>query len=236
MKIDTPQLFLIHFAGGNRYSFNFLDSFLSRFFQLIPLELPGRGNRIHEKLHGGFEVAAFDIFKQIQAKLTSPRYLIFGHSMGASLGLRVCNLMIQQGAWPSCLIVSGNSGPMMNTEKTSQLNRQAFIQKLQKLGGTPSEVLENEEMFSYFEPILRSDFSVAEDNELVNEPAVNIPLFALMGNQEGDVDNISNWRQYTSSYFEHKVLEGGHFFIYDHPEMVAQYIKRAYDKSTLLCY
>ena len=45
-----PQLFLLHFAGGNKYSFNFLKKYLESAFELVSIELPGRGDRMSEKL------------------------------------------------------------------------------------------------------------------------------------------------------------------------------------------
>jgi external thioesterase TEII len=75
-------------------------SFL-REFDVIPLELPGRGRRMVEDLLKDFDMAAEDIYNQLTAKLSSDRFLIYGHSMGAYLALRVANMLEKAGP-PYC--------------------------------------------------------------------------------------------------------------------------------------
>jgi external thioesterase TEII len=47
--MEKPQLFLLHFAGGSCYSFQFMLPYLKD-FNVLPIELPGRGRRIKESL------------------------------------------------------------------------------------------------------------------------------------------------------------------------------------------
>jgi surfactin synthase thioesterase subunit len=55
------QLFLLHFAGGNIYSFNTITPGLKN-LEVIPLELPGRGRRMQKGLLKDFDLAANDFF------------------------------------------------------------------------------------------------------------------------------------------------------------------------------
>jgi external thioesterase TEII len=222
------QLFLIHFAGGNCYSFDSLRAHLPE-FEVSCFELPGRGKRGKEKLLNEFDSAAIDIFKQVNNSLVSDNYLIYGHSMGAYLALRVTNMFERSGRPPFYLVVSGNAGPGIdyykNRKKRYLMERQDFIEELKLLGGIPPELIENEEFFNYVEPILRADFEIAENNNLINEPATQTPLYAIMGSQEEKVDEISNWGRYTNSKFSYEVLEGDHFFIHRHCDRIAAIIK-----------
>ena len=232
--MQQPQLFLLHFAGGNCYSFQFMAPLLTNFV-LTPLELPGRGRRMREKLLKDFDEAALDLYHQINTKLTSSPFLIYGHSMGAYLGLRVTNMLEKAGKFPAYLIVSGNAGPGIEKDRpTHSLNRSDFITELKSLGGISPEILGNDEWFDFFEPILRADMEIAEKKELAGEPAVNVPLYALMGSRESKVDKISNWGRYTHSNFNYEVLEGGHFFIQQHPERIAAILNDCYKKAVLL--
>ena len=229
--MNKPQLFLLHFAGGNYYSFHFLLPLLQD-FHVFPIELPGRGKRIHEGLLTDFDKAAQDIYAQIMKNLTTSGFLIYGHSMGAYLALRVVNILEKKGRSPACLIVSGNAGPGIGKEKfTYLLGHQEFISKLESLGGVPSELMENKELFNFFEPILRADFEVAEKNGLKDEPAVNAPLYAIMGSDEEQVDQISNWGKFTRSGFSYEILSGDHFFIHRHPERISNIIKEFYTNA-----
>jgi external thioesterase TEII len=227
--MQKPQLFLIHFAGGSCYSFEFLTSQLKE-FDAIPIELPGRGKRILEKLIRDFDVAATDVLNQINKKLTADKFIVYGHSMGAMLALRVCNLLEKQGKIPSYLIVSGNAGPGLDSDHKLRylLNKEEFVEELNRLGGMPPALLENQELFDFFEPILRADFEVSEKKKIVGEPAIRNSLFAIMGSEEEEIDKISNWDQYTLSSFDYEILDGDHFFIYKHPQRIATIIRNCY--------
>jgi external thioesterase TEII len=221
-------LFLIHFAGGNCYSFDFMKGLL-REFEVVPLELPGRGRRISEGLVKDFDLAALDIYNQIARRPALPsRYLIYGHSMGAYLALRVSNLLERSIYPPSYLIVSGNPGPGIKEDRGPKrrylMAREELIGELEGLGGMSEELLANADLFDYYEPVLRADFEVAERNELSDEPATTCPLYALMGNQEEQANKIVNWSKFTKSSFKFEILEGDHFFIRRHPERLARII------------
>lgn len=230
--MKRPQLFLLHFAGGNCYSFQFLAPLLTD-FEVITLELPGRGKRLNEPLLREFDEAAIDMYKQMLARLTAAPFLIYGHSMGAYLALRVANLLEKAGRFPAGIIVSGNAGPGVRRadRKTRYLlDRPEFVTELKQLGGLPPELIENEELFSFFEPILRADFEIVERNELTKEPAVQAPLYAIMGSLEEEVESIDNWSRFTSSRFNAEILEGNHFFIHKHPRRIAGIISTFYSR------
>ncbi|RLJ72734.1 thioesterase II family protein [Pedobacter alluvionis] len=231
--MKKPQLFLLHFAGGNCHSFQFLLPYLND-FSVIPLELPGRGKRVNEDLLTDFDTAAQDILKQLISKLSGGDFLIYGHSMGAKLTLRVANLLENAGIQPAYLIVSGNAGPGISEGKTTYLlDNEGFMAALAKLGGVPAEVMEDKELMEFFEPILRTDFKIAENNNMKDETPVNTPLFAMMGTEEEHVNEIRNWKKFTTSTFEHQVLEGNHFFIHQHSAQIAKILKQCYAKYLL---
>ncbi|HVI48829.1 MAG TPA: alpha/beta fold hydrolase [Chitinophaga sp.] len=220
--MKKPQLFTLHFAGGNCYSFQFLTSKLPA-LEVISLELPGRGNRMMEDLIHGFEQAADDLFKKITARLNGEPFLIYGHSMGAVLGIKVAHLLEQSGRKPAALILSGNAGPGVKKYDNTYLQPTPEFKKVLKdLGGIPDEVLDNEDLFSFFEPVLRADFEIVEKAGKHAFSPVSIPLYAVMGTAEECVDKIDTWQQYTTSRFRKELLEGGHFFIHQHaPRMAA---------------
>lgn len=224
-----PQLFLLHFAGGNCYSFDYIKPLLNN-FEVECLELPGRGKRLGETLLRNFDLAVQDVYAQLIKKITNPVFLIYGHSMGAYLALKAGYMLQQQGRKPACLIVSGNIGPNEVQDKKCRyrMQHEEFIKELELLGGVPQDILNNTEYFGYFEPILRADFEVAEEHGLTGNIRVNAPIYAMMGSEEERVEEITNWGRFTNSWFKHEVLSGGHFFIHNHPERIAAAINFCY--------
>ena len=230
--MKRAQLFLMHFAGGNAYSFASMASSLNE-FDIIPLELPGRGKRSKEPLLKEFDLAAFDLYRQISERLTSGRFMIYGHSMGAYLTVKVSAMLEKERKYPHCLFVSGNPGPGVGKRTcTYRMEQSEFIEELKKIGGISAEALANKELIDYYEPILRADFEIVEKNEIELD-RVNAPLFAMMGDEEADVEKISNWARFSAGQFNFKILSGGHFFIFNHPVEISSIIKGHYDSLTL---
>jgi external thioesterase TEII len=75
-----------------------------------------------EDLLKDFDMAAQDICNQLTAKLSSDRFLIYGHSMCAYLALWIANMLEKAGKLPAHLIMSGNPGQRKKRKKRSRLN------------------------------------------------------------------------------------------------------------------
>jgi surfactin synthase thioesterase subunit len=153
-------------------------------------------------------------------------FLIFGHSMGANLGLHVAKKLEELGDLPLRLIVAGNAGPGISERKSrSTMSDDELKEELRTLGGVPGEVLDNEELYNFFMPILRSDFKVLESgNELSSDFRLKTPITAIMGSNEEHAEQIDNWKNFTFNDFKSYLLGGNHFFIHDHPAELVKII------------
>ncbi|OQP54220.1 hypothetical protein A4H97_22240 [Niastella yeongjuensis] len=226
--MSRPRLCLLHFAGGNCYSFQFLTPLLKD-FEVWPLELPGRGKRITEPLLKDFDHAVEDLFYQINRQQTAADLVLYGHSLGAYLAFGLAQRFEESGKPAACLLVSGNAGPGAREPKNRYLmKRSDFIEELKLLGGIPQAFLDNEDLIDFFEPILRADFELAERNELANATPIDAPIFAMMGSMEEEVTKIANWKRFTHTRFDHEILEGDHFFINRHAQRIAAIIRTSY--------
>ncbi|MAO16772.1 MAG: thioesterase [Muricauda sp.] len=220
------KIFLIHFAGGSYYSYNFLLEHLKT-FDVVPLELPGRGKRISESLIRDFKFAAKDLYRQMLPLIDNSNFIVYGHSMGAYLALKITHMLTAHGIRPKKLVVSGNIGPYQKDPGKIPRYRMLgdeFVNSLKQLGGVPEGIWGNPEVFQFFEPILRADFEVAERNSPSDFEIINAPITAVMGNEEERVDQIMNWKNYTTEKFKEYVLPGDHFFIYDNAKRLADII------------
>jgi external thioesterase TEII len=222
--MSATQLFVIHFAGGSSYSFRPIMTALED-VEVIPLELPGRGRRMHETLLTDFDEAANDIYNQLLDHIDDRSFSIYGHSLGASLAYKVCSLLEAIGEIPVSLVLSGNPGPGVTTRRAkSKLEEKEFIEEVRKLGGVPPELLDSKEFLHFILPILRADFTLSENGDLQKVPVVNTPIYAIMGDEEEHVGHIDSWQYCTHTDFNYKTLPGGHFFIDQHPGEMANII------------
>jgi external thioesterase TEII len=223
--MEKTQLFLLHFAGGNIYSFRQLIPFLNE-FDVIPIELPGRGKRANEDLLYDFDAAVTDLLQQIITRRSPARFLLFGHSLGAYLTLPLALRLAEKSDPPAIIFVSGNAGPGSNSDRHwHTLNDKDFIAKVTTLGGMPPELFKETELLDYYLPIIKADFHVAEKSP-DKYKVINIPIYAMMGNKEENAGNIHNWRRFTTAPFQFSLFEGGHFFINSHSQKIAETIKK----------
>lgn len=231
---NKNKLFLIHFAGGNKYSYQPILPLLSD-FETLSLELPGRGNRINEKLITNLVDAVNDIRDQILQNINGHRFLIFGHSLGAMLGFFVSMELELYGCPPAYLIVSGNSGPEVKSGKNyHEMTSDVFFEEVYKLGGLPKEIISNHQLRSFFEPIIRADFQINEARELSKRIKLNIPIYAIMGEQEEFVESVTNWKRFTSGAFDYEILPGDHFFLFSNKVRIAKILSKCNDYVNVL--
>ncbi len=228
---NKKQIFFLHFAGGNCFSYNFLAPHLDM-YEPHQLELPGRGKRLAEPFAANRKAAVADYVQQILNLLNGNPFVIYGHSMGAQLGLEVVAQLEKLNYFPDKLLVSGNAGPDPNkVEQKHLLGRKAFIKELKDMGGMPADFFEHEDLVDLYIPILKSDFKIVEEHPAYSPRLTKTEIIALMGNEEEEAVNISNWKKFTMKKCEYKVLKGNHFFIYDHRDLLAELIKGSFREN-----
>lgn len=223
------------FAGGNKYSYNFLNSFLAPFnISMEVFEYSGRGDRINESLCDSIDSIVKDLLPRVLKRITEEDdYIIYGHSMGALVGYLI-NCKIEELSFknPLRLIVSGRKSPSTEREqKISQLLSDEFWIELIKLGGIPDEI--EKLLRDFFEPILRADFQVVENYTHKTDVPLKIPIDVLYGNEELENESdFQNWKKETTNIVELKEFNGNHFFIYEHAQDIANHFIRTFQIGT----
>ncbi len=232
MTTDKPKIFILHHAGGNAYSYQFLLPHLSDSFDVELLELPGRGKRLKEKLLYTEKEAVQDYVDQISRKAGDEPFMMYGHSMGALLSPAIIRDLNAIGRSPVCLVVSGSQGFLLPEEpRKYSFSKEELVADLRRMGGVPDAFLENKALFDFFEPVMRADFETLDLHDWhANPPHIHTPIYAVMGDKEKYASGIGNWKKYTDGDFNSEIVEGGHFFIFDIPVKLAAIIKQCYDR------
>lgn len=229
-RSESVTLYCLPYAGGNSFSYRPLEACCPPHLKVAGVELPGRGRRAGETLRHCLEELADDVFQQLRPAVGSGRYALFGHSMGAALAYLTLRRIRRAGlALPEALIVSGKSAPGVAEKKTRHLMpRPEFVQMLHELGGCPPEILQEEELLDYFEPILRADFRAVETWQPRPEAPLAVPLVVLHGrDDEVTRDEAAAWACETSAPFQLHEFDGDHFFIQRHWAQIAALIGAA---------
>lgn len=231
------SLVCLHFAGGNKYSYNPLEEFLDNSINLITLELPGRGKRFHEPLQTNVNSIVNDLFEQLKKNVSKP-YAIFGHSMGAILTHLLAHKIAKSDfANPIHLFVSGSRAPKIKRQPPFyyDLPKNEFVEKLRKMGGCPEEILNSDELMALFEPSLRADFKTIETYVYEKQDPLKIPLTVFMGNKDKVTwEEAKAWQDESTHAIDIKEFEGNHFFIFQHKKEITALFNYYIKTKTLL--
>ncbi len=237
------KIFAFPFAGGNKYSFNFLKKYIAPYnIELIVLEYPGRGLRMKEPLLESIESVLEDAVTKLKQEIDTDDYVIYGHSMGALIGLLACDkLKATSFKMPKRLLTTGRPLPhRRKKEKTFDLTNEAFYTKIAALGGIPEQLLQEPALMDFYAPILKADFKAIEEYNTLETYDIGIPISVLYGDEElqklkentlvGEQEEITQetvrqkWEAQTSKVVSIRMLKGNHFFIYDHEQYIAENI------------
>jgi hypothetical protein len=95
------------------------------------------------------------------------------------------------------------------------LPESAFVEALNRLGGTPEAILQDDELMQLLLPCLRADFEVFETYAYAEEPPLDCRISAFGGLMDPLVnhEDLMAWRSQTCSDFALHMFHGDHFFL-----------------------
>ena len=224
------NLLCLPFAGGSKFSYRAFQEKADPYFTVIPIDYPGRGKRGGEKAIDNVEGIVCDAFKQVKDSIVNHQYAVYGHSMGGLIAWLLCKKISEANMHlPKHLFVTGTSGPSSETRKENKwhlLGRSQFIQKIRDLKGCPDEILDNEGMMDYIEPVLRTDFRAIETFVYKPGPPLHVPITVITGTNEPiKMEDVHLWRKESLFPVSFSRLEEDHFFIYHQTAALVEIIR-----------
>jgi surfactin synthase thioesterase subunit len=212
----APRLLCLPHAGGRGDFYRRWASDLAGTLELWTIALPGRYHRGGEPAETHLDAVIKSTAAQSLDLLDRP-LAIFGHSMGAILGLEVIRELETSGPPLRGLIVSGCSAPPLRARRTSPDERtdEALVGLLRSWGGTPPELLEDRAFLHAALPVLRADL-LLYDQYRDRPGRVRTPLMALAGGTDttAPAAEVGAWSSYAGDWRGLRIIPGGHFFIY----------------------
>jgi medium-chain acyl-[acyl-carrier-protein] hydrolase len=233
------RLFCFSYAGGSASAYRTWPKSLPPSVEVSAVQLPGRERRMSET-----PIVRMDPLVDELARVLAPLlggdvpFAFFGHSMGGKVAFELTRRLRREGRpLPRLLIVSGSRAPHMPSEDDPihALPEGEMIEELQRLGGTPQEVLANDELMRLLLPLLRADFELNETYEYIAGEPLDVPVAAYGGvrDEECPPETIEGWREMTEGPFRRRMFEGGHFFLHDVPEAVVDAVRQDLDRWAL---
>lgn len=211
------RIFCFPFAGGNPHIFLDWTKYLTVRCEAGIIQLPGRGNLLFETPCRRIGPLIEDLSKAIEP-LTDKPFAFFGHSMGAIVAFELAARQRRKlKPLPKMLFVSGCVAPHIYVKERPlhQLPDGDLIEELKRLGGTPSELLENAELMELVLPALRADCEMLYFYRYQPDEPFKFPIAAFGGDEDDNVGplQLEAWRAQTSGDFSLKIFSGDHFFL-----------------------
>lgn len=209
------RLFCLPYAGGSARIYRDWQRLLPDWIDVVPVELPGRGYRFGEPVHEDLDGLVADVRGTVAPKLDRP-FAVFGHSLGAMLGFELVRELAREGERPVHFYPAGASAPHLPARNPApQFSAAAMRAHLSGLGGTPRELVDNDELMDLMMPVLRADFTIADTYRRPADVTLDCPTTAFCGVDDGEAPpaDVIAWRRHVRAAFAVRFLPGGHFFV-----------------------
>jgi surfactin synthase thioesterase subunit len=189
--------------------------------EVCALQDPGRQERLSEPTYGSIDALVGALVAELlSAGCFEGRFGLFGHSTGAVVAFEVARrLEGARGIVPTALFASGRRGPTTRRDEKVHLGGdRALLREVGRLGGTPPELLADEEIQELMLPALRADYKAIETYEFQPGPPLSCPIWALAGDDDPltTETELAAWRPQTTGPFVLKTYSGHHFYLSDH--------------------
>ncbi|MDQ0273728.1 thioesterase II family protein [Cytobacillus purgationiresistens] len=215
-------LFFPYACGGASIYRNW-QKFFPFDIDVIPIQLPGRENRITEKPYTNIDELTTDLVDILNPLYDKP-IAFFGHSMGSLISYELSVKLQQFGIKPVHLFVSAHLAPHKSNHDTRDhlLSDDQLINRLRELSFTPEPVLQNKDLMNLLLPVIRADFSMCENYNFINRPALRCPITVFGGTRDKEVstNELDEWKYLTNDSFSKVVIDGDHFFVHNHASTI----------------
>lgn len=213
---STIRLFCFPFGGGGTRAFATWGRALGQRFEVCPAHLPGREERIRDPAITDMTRLVDEIMLDLR-QVTTERFALFGHSLGALVAFEVAQRLARTGEAPRLLAVSGQAAPHLSRRRPriSHLPEKDFVAALLREFEVGPALRENPSLLSMVAPILQADFRLVESYTFTESPSLQCPIIAFGGESdaEASVEEVGAWRSQTTGSFGLRTFPGGHFYL-----------------------
>ncbi|MFJ6664372.1 thioesterase II family protein [Streptomyces sp. NPDC091383] len=192
---------------------------------------PGRGTRRRERRAEGFHALVRAMAEQVvadllveRARTPGVRWVVFGHSFGATTGLAVAAAVARQvGTAPERAVLSGAVPPALQRpgELLADVSDAELLARTAAGKGTPAAVLADPTMSRILLRMLREDDAVRA--EFAREAAglrVDFPLTLIAAREDAYAppEQVWAWSAHSTAPVRREEIDGGHFAAVQHPK------------------
>ncbi|MFE2046290.1 thioesterase II family protein [Streptomyces sp. NPDC059477] len=215
----TARLVCLPHAGGSATFYRPVSAGLPDSVDVLCVQYPGRQDRRGEPCATSVQELA-DRITPLLLPHTDRPLLLFGHSMGATLGFEIARrLERDHGVVPHALFASARRAPSCPRDERVHLrDDDGLVAEMRALSGTDAAILDDEELIRMALPAIRADYRAAETYRYEPGPRLRCPVTGLVGDEDPKVTvaEARAWERHTDASFDLRVFAGGHFYLTAH--------------------
>lgn len=190
------------------------------------MQYPQRGDRLTHPAHTTVAELARDLFEAGEWSSVGPLRL-FGHCMGAVVAFEFARIAERNGVAVDALWVSASEAPSAVAAGPALPTAQdEIIAEMADLGGTDPQLLADEDFVELLLMAVRADYGAF--NRYACEPDVTVAadIYAVGGEHDHRVstDMLRRWESHTAGAFTCTMFDGGHFYVNEYLDDVAELV------------
>ncbi|WP_329468130.1 thioesterase II family protein [Streptomyces sp. NBC_01431] len=210
------RLVCLPHAGGTATFFHSWAGAVGEDVEVLATRYPGRQDRLAEPCPQDMAPLADAVAEELAPFLDVP-VVLFGHSMGASLGYEVAlRLGRSHPGRVAGLLVSAREAPHCVTPKEIHLGSDdEVVAEVKRLGGDGTDLLDDPDIREIVLPSVRGDFRISGTYRAAAPVPVDCPVFGYVGDRDAGVSesDMRRWAEVSTGDFGLLMLPGGHFYL-----------------------
>lgn len=230
-----PEVFAFPHVGAGSAVFNPLRTALRhQDVALCAAVFPGRERRLREEPHRSMDslLAEFaDLAGRDEYSAFRGDYALLGHCAGALVAYEIAKLLVRAPCRSPRLLVVCSCSPPPRCVDTgiSRLPGEELIARTAAMGGTPGALLADPDFSEIMKRAFRADWLVYDGYRYRPAPKLPVPILAVRGTEDAGVpaDELSLWREQTSSMFLTAEFDSGHWVLDERSAELAREISAA---------
>ncbi|MCM1224396.1 MAG: thioesterase domain-containing protein [Lachnospiraceae bacterium] len=206
---------------------------------VIPLNFPGKSERMEEKPYDDMEIMAKSAAYFINKISGDKRVVFWGDELGAVCSFRTAQLMKRDfGKEPERLIVGGIVPPQLvkaNSENLHKLSDEDFVAYVRGVENKPPCVVRfvnDDEMMELILESIKADFKAMETYEYDSSVKLSCPVNVIYGTKEEDLATVEHWKEVTTGETVFRAFDSVKMVLQnlDMTEPVSEYVNDVINK------
>jgi surfactin synthase thioesterase subunit len=225
MQDSSLIIFCFPCAGASATSYLKWRRLVPSWLRIEPVEPPGRGARMGEKLIHDFNCLVENLTDRLAPQAAEQKYALFGHSMGALLAHGCAAKLVGRGApGPVALAVAAAAAPSRRRLKNAiQKSETDLLADLRRFNGAPELLFQDPKMLAFTLEVMSADYDVCDSLTLTSAGKLTCPIFVYGGTKDAiSRADLTAWRDETSMRTSVTMFEGGHFFLRENEKTFLQ--------------